>query len=374
MNVSVVTESSSDREAASLQQQNDIVKMINMEQTEASKETDRSSEEGNPKEMPEGVAFPRHLLKSLRRGSSSGIGNNSSHSNNSGSGNNSDNSGLISIGNGSFGFNFEYDEMNNSDGKMNDSDSDGNNPSSKERMEVGKQEKKSETTGASTNEGQSSGGNMQASTTSSRGGYFKSSVSSLTQPSDSEYKKNGQAHNGDLADAIVAHLHSIAKMNEKDKEGAEAQAENTQLYPDPTTSFSMYPRKCPPQESEEESGGYNSDGDGKFVCLVDHYTLYLRHIVYQQVCSPPLSLSESDRQTQRGRPKKRIKKLDENRREERNQREKERSFRISKQITELRNLLSSGGVNVPKGTKSSVLTEAANYIRMLQQHQFRSEV
>lgn len=29
---------------------------------------------------------------------------------------------------------------------------------------------------------------------------------------------------------------------------------------------------------------------------------------------------------------------------------------------------------VPKGTKSSVLTEAANYIRMLQQHQYRSEI
>lgn len=68
------------------------------------------------------------------------------------------------------------------------------------------------------------------------------------------------------------------------------------------------------------------------------------------------------------------KKLDEGKREERNAREKERSFRISKQINELRSLLSSGGVIVPKGTKSSVLTEAANYIRMLQQHQYRSEM
>jgi hypothetical protein len=71
---------------------------------------------------------------------------------------------------------------------------------------------------------------------------------------------------------------------------------------------------------------------------------------------------------------KRGKKLEEGKREERNAREKERSFRISRQINELRNLLSSGGVIVPKGTKSSVLTEAANYIRMLQQHQYRSEI
>lgn len=68
------------------------------------------------------------------------------------------------------------------------------------------------------------------------------------------------------------------------------------------------------------------------------------------------------------------KKLDDSKREERNAREKERSFRISKQINELRSLLSSGGVIVPKGTKSSVLTEAANYIRMLQQHHYRSEM
>ena len=78
------------------------------------------------------------------------------------------------------------------------------------------------------------------------------------------------------------------------------------------------------------------------------------------------------------RPSKKAKKpvaeINEDVREERNAREKERSFRISKQINEIRNLLSSGGVIVPKGTKSSVLTEAASYIRMLQQHQYRSEI
>eukprot|EP00543_Licmophora_paradoxa_P001659 CAMPEP_0202448002 /NCGR_PEP_ID=MMETSP1360-20130828/6785_1 /ASSEMBLY_ACC=CAM_ASM_000848 /TAXON_ID=515479 /ORGANISM="Licmophora paradoxa, Strain CCMP2313" /LENGTH=391 /DNA_ID=CAMNT_0049065357 /DNA_START=128 /DNA_END=1303 /DNA_ORIENTATION=- len=72
--------------------------------------------------------------------------------------------------------------------------------------------------------------------------------------------------------------------------------------------------------------------------------------------------------------KKKLKIVDEAKREERNAREKERSFRISRQINELRNLLSKGGIVVPKGTKSSVLTEAANYIRMLQHHQYRSEI
>jgi len=73
-------------------------------------------------------------------------------------------------------------------------------------------------------------------------------------------------------------------------------------------------------------------------------------------------------------PKKKTRMTAADRREERNQREKERSFRISKQIDELRVLLSSGGVIVPKGTKSAVLSEAANYIRMLQQHQYKSEI
>jgi hypothetical protein len=68
------------------------------------------------------------------------------------------------------------------------------------------------------------------------------------------------------------------------------------------------------------------------------------------------------------------KKNSDKRREERNAREKERSFRIAKQINELRDLLSAGGVVLPKGTKSSVLTEAASYIRLLQQHQARSEM
>ena len=71
---------------------------------------------------------------------------------------------------------------------------------------------------------------------------------------------------------------------------------------------------------------------------------------------------------------KRVKTTEASKRQERNLREKERSLRISQQINELRELLSNGGVVVPKGTKSSVLLEAANYIRILQQHQYQSEM
>ena len=61
-------------------------------------------------------------------------------------------------------------------------------------------------------------------------------------------------------------------------------------------------------------------------------------------------------------------------RKERNAREKERSCRIARQIDDLRALLSRGGVVVSKGTKSSVLAEAANYINLLQQQQVQWEM
>ena len=61
-------------------------------------------------------------------------------------------------------------------------------------------------------------------------------------------------------------------------------------------------------------------------------------------------------------------------RKERNAREKERSCRIARQIDDLRALLTRGGVVVSKGTKSSVLSEAANYISMLQQQQVQWEM
>eukprot|EP00574_Skeletonema_japonicum_P012529 CAMPEP_0201728488 /NCGR_PEP_ID=MMETSP0593-20130828/16084_1 /ASSEMBLY_ACC=CAM_ASM_000672 /TAXON_ID=267983 /ORGANISM="Skeletonema japonicum, Strain CCMP2506" /LENGTH=392 /DNA_ID=CAMNT_0048220609 /DNA_START=192 /DNA_END=1370 /DNA_ORIENTATION=- len=75
-----------------------------------------------------------------------------------------------------------------------------------------------------------------------------------------------------------------------------------------------------------------------------------------------------------GSGSKKKKPLTNERREERNMREKERSLKITQQIHELRNLLSSGGVIVPKGTKSTILAEAANYIRLLQQQYNRSEL
>eukprot|EP00571_Detonula_confervacea_P015215 CAMPEP_0172297654 /NCGR_PEP_ID=MMETSP1058-20130122/590_1 /TAXON_ID=83371 /ORGANISM="Detonula confervacea, Strain CCMP 353" /LENGTH=405 /DNA_ID=CAMNT_0013006827 /DNA_START=223 /DNA_END=1440 /DNA_ORIENTATION=- len=84
--------------------------------------------------------------------------------------------------------------------------------------------------------------------------------------------------------------------------------------------------------------------------------------------APPSNSMEEDEFNKKKKP------LTNERREERNMREKERSLKITQQISELRDLLGLGGVIVPKGTKSTILTEAANYIRLLQQHQYRSEM
>lgn len=123
------------------------------------------------------------------------------------------------------------------------------------------------------------------------------------------------------------------------------------------------------QESvDNDSGGYNSDDE-------EGRTADASAAASEPGTEPQEEANEEetpDKPGSKGCRKK--KKLNEMKREERNQREKERSFRISRQINELRGLLSSGGVIVPKGTKSSVLTEAATYIRMLQQHQYRSEM
>jgi PAS domain-containing protein len=114
--------------------------------------------------------------------------------------------------------------------------------------------------------------------------------------------------------------------------------------------------------ADNDSGGYNSDDDDDEGGMKGG----------SQATSSTRS-RDSDTEKKGPRSKKK-RKLDREKREERNAREKERSFRISKQINELRDLLSSGGVIVPKGTKSSVLSEAANYIRTLQQHHYRSEI
>ena len=123
--------------------------------------------------------------------------------------------------------------------------------------------------------------------------------------------------------------------------------------------------------SSESSHGYKSDDDESLAScnLADHATSNKMDADMMQPMQQP-----SQQGVMNDQPRSKKKRINDVKREERNAREKERSYRITSQINELRNLLSTGGVIVPKGTKNAVLSEAANYIRVLQQHQFKSEM
>jgi hypothetical protein len=129
--------------------------------------------------------------------------------------------------------------------------------------------------------------------------------------------------------------------------------------------------------SSDTSNGYKSD-DEESRSPTSSSTHRETSVKVEPTHDADMSLSVNSKsshdQESTGRPRSKKKKLDDIKREERNAREKERSYRITSQINELRNLLSSGGVIVPKGTKNAVLTEAANYIRVLQQQQYKSEM
>jgi len=257
------------------------------------------------------------------------------------SGNNSDNSALVSIGNHSFGFNFDSEDGPNS-------------------------------SNSNSEEGDSDEGDRKPQGDAKTG--LKGKPQSTAKPapakvsSSSETSSNAASSHSDAAAQAVASLQSIAdKVTEEGKSPAFSRAPRlnsrwhslTFMLSLPTANMQASKRKAQ-DSADNDSGGYNTDDEGK---AADS----------QNNPSKDSMSSRSVDGSEDKNPRKKTR-LDEMKREERNAREKERSFRISKQINDLRNLLSTGGVIVPKGTKSSVLTEAANYIRMLQQHQYRSEM
>lgn len=63
----------------------------------------------------------------------------------------------------------------------------------------------------------------------------------------------------------------------------------------------------------------------------------------------------------------------EKRRLRRNNKEKERSNRISMQFLELRKLLSGSGIVIPKGTKGCLMQTTMTYIQTLQENQTQTE-
>lgn len=237
-------------------------------------------------------------------------------------GNNSDNSGF-SLGNNSFGFNFDSEEGNPSpenseaDGKS-DEDNVGDNaplatgPSGLTRHPT--------TTSAVPNQNQ-----------------YHLNVAETSKSTNAQNFKNVQTV---TAKQSVKRKASSDTSNGYKSDDEESRSPTNSAAPNMSSSSSI---KVEPGQDFDAAQSVNSK-------------------------------SSSHDQESAGRPRSKKKKLDDMKREERNAREKERSYRITSQINELRNLLSSGGVIVPKGTKNAVLTEAANYIRILQQQQYKSEI
>jgi len=280
------------------------------------------------------IASSYILMSLLPNGLSEKSSSDSGRSNCGGSGNNSDNSALISIGNTSFGFNFDSEE-----GTMNNSPRNSNSNSEEGDSDEGPGKARGTKRGNGNTDVKKTQPNPKQTPSLKPATVISGSDTSTT---------NNSSHN-DAAEAAVAYLQSIA--NETGK-AAENDSSSTQGA-----------KRKAQENADNDSGGYNTDDEGKAM----H-----GHQGSQDGTASGSADSDAGGEGQKGPRKK--KRLDEMKREERNAREKERSFRISRQISELRGLLSSGGVIVPKGTKSSVLTEAANYIRLLQQHQYRSEI
>ena len=234
-----------------------------------------------------------------------------SDSNESG-GSGGSNHSMLSIGNTSFGFNFDSDPPmmhlgGSSSGVPSEKTSEGDNSDNGE-----KQERTSNSTDADA--------------------AADANVANLQSLARSQVPQQGMNNN-----------ESLRKRNEPDRSGQREQSQQVQYH--------QYDQQNQNDESIASQDDDDDDDDDQ-----------------SRSTAEPRSANGSPL------PKRRKKRLNEMKRVERNAREKERSFRISKQINELRGLLSNGGVIVPKGTKSSVLTEAAGYIRMLQQHQYRSEM
>jgi hypothetical protein len=298
----------------------------------------------SPNESSSGDRLPLNLMKSLRRKTTSESGS-------SNGGNNSDNSALISLGYTSFGFNFDSEENGSEERNDQSDDSDGNGPSDLNVPLV---------TSSSDNTAISSMSrpqhlprqNLKVKPMPSP------SMSSLTNASINDGAMDVAAHRQAAANA-VANLQSIANSVTKNNLGTS----------DSKPAARPMERKRKAGSDDGDSGGYNTD-DERNDNDNDRNSNDMKS--FDGGSQGSFDTESNDGDQMGGRKKK--KKLNERKREERNAREKERSFRISHQIDELRALLSNGGVIVPKGTKSSILIEAANYIRVLQQHQYRSEM
>jgi len=198
----------------------------------------------------------------------------------------------------------------------------------------------------------------------------KTSEGENSDNSEKQQQENDSTDADAAADANVANLQSLAR-SQIPQHGVNS--ESSRKRNEPHRDSGQHERSLSPHSQQVQYHHYDQNKQNdESIASQDHD--YDEDDDDDDDDHQSRSTAEPRSSSDSPQPKRRKKRLDERKRVERNAREKERSFRISKQINELRSLLSSGGVIVPKGTKSSVLTEAANYIRMLQQHQYRSEM
>jgi len=272
---------------------------------------------------------------------------------------NSDNSGgSLSIGNNSFGFNFDSDEVNKiGNGALISSGS--SVTEAKHRLLTSPQ-----------------GGRKSVITIDD--GKRKNVLGSFPPTGEPGHPSSGGVyrHEASAVSSLTSELGSLSESARSDRNATKPEMD---IRASGSTSWgvtSSSTQKRPPEEQV-------IDNQNKFPCREKFDTRRTQFPADGAQCKveegigvgqqvPRVSSSASC--TVGSSNKRDHKSVPLAKRKERNAREKDRSFRIAQQIDELRMVLSSGGVVVPKGTKSHVLTEAAKYIQMLQQKQSQSEI
>lgn len=269
---------------------------------------------------------------SMSRSRNSNLLSNGDNDNSDNSGDNSG-TGQLSLWNNSFGFNFDSEftwSPPNSDSGTPDDDTTLNNGE------------------ANTNISQASGARIASRTLPSEATERGMTQVSLSNSGSSTQMPRLKAQNGTMKPATLT------------------QGTNNTLIGNKSLKSSG-------ESGSDISNGYKSDDDESRTTQPSGKPVSNK----RPNMSPLTTKDENDDESVSAYPRKKQRSTDQSyddKREERNKREKERSYRITSQINELRALLTAGGVVVSKGTKNAVLAEAASYIRMLQQNQYKAEI
>eukprot|EP00934_Nitzschia_sp_Nitz4_P000607 Nitzschia sp. Nitz4//scaffold288_size23661//20146//22129//NITZ4_008472-RA/size23661-processed-gene-0.42-mRNA-1//1//CDS//3329545806//607//frame0 len=158
---------------------------------------------------------------------------------------------------------------------------------------------------------------------------------------------------------------SALKAKQSRRAPSASDSSNSLSAPSTRSSLQSSKKRSRSEVQEQSSGGYDTDEDEGRGMGSSHSKQRSNEIE-----SGDMNVI-SDGKESKG--EKSTSSSNDARREERNAREKARSMRIAKKIEEIREVLHQGGVVLPKGTKSTVLSEASRYMRQLQDKHRRLE-